>query len=105
LSRDILLQIAIKAVNNTAGLNSLILILFVFGAYLRIANTDALYSSVARRAAAIAKAIKEVRKDTAERQVRDVLSMRNSPNTLNTLNLLFLSEVRVWREKVNSRLG
>ena len=33
LNKEMALQIAVKAVNNTAGLNGLVLILLVFGAF------------------------------------------------------------------------
>jgi hypothetical protein len=34
-----------------------------------------------------------------ERQVKDVLAMRNSPNTKITLDLPLQSDIRIWREK------
>jgi hypothetical protein len=39
-TKELNLQIAVKAVNNTAGLNSLVLTLLVFGAYPRISMFD-----------------------------------------------------------------
>jgi hypothetical protein len=44
---------AIKAVNNTAGPNRLILILLVYGAYLWISNLDPPAPSIIDRAAVI----------------------------------------------------
>jgi hypothetical protein len=41
LDKNIALQIAFKAINNLAGLNSLVLTLLVFGAYLKIVKSDA----------------------------------------------------------------
>ncbi|EKD14236.1 polyprotein [Drepanopeziza brunnea f. sp. 'multigermtubi' MB_m1] len=67
--REDRLQIAIKAINDTAGPNGLILTLF-------------------ERAAAINKAIREVRKCYATKQVKDALKRRNSPITEHTLDLL-----------------
>ena len=52
-----------------------------------------------QQAKAIRKAIKEVRRLYATRQVNDVLGIRNGLNTLTTLNLPLQSEVRVWRKK------
>jgi len=40
ISKDIALQIAFKAINNTIGLNSLIFILLVYSAYPRITEHD-----------------------------------------------------------------
>jgi hypothetical protein len=42
LNKNIALQIAFKAINNSAGLNSLILMLLVFKAYSKIIKPDAL---------------------------------------------------------------
>ena len=52
---------AIKAVNNTIGLYSLILTILVFRAFLCLAELDPLNPSVEQRAVIIKKAMKEVR--------------------------------------------
>ena len=41
ISKDIALQMAFKAINNSVGLNGLIPTLLVFGAYPRIVKSDA----------------------------------------------------------------
>ena len=51
---------AIKAVNNTAGLDGLVPTLLVYGAYLRISKLDPLALSVIERATIIWKAIAEI---------------------------------------------
>jgi len=86
---------AVKAVNNSAGLDRLVPILLVFSAYPRITNDSPLSLSVTQRVEAIRKAIKEVRRLYATRQVNDVLGIRNGLNTLTTLNLPLQSKVRV----------
>jgi len=55
--------------------------------------------SITQWAEAIRKAIKEVRRLYAIRQVNNALGIRNSLNTLTTLNLPLQSKVRVWRKK------
>ena len=60
ISKDIALQIAFKAINNTARLNKLVLILLVYSAYLQITEYDPLLASIAQRALAVKKAIVEV---------------------------------------------
>jgi hypothetical protein len=40
LNKNIALQIAFKAINNSAGLNSFVLMLLVFRAYLKIIKSD-----------------------------------------------------------------
>ena len=51
---------AIKAINNTAGLDRLIPTLLVYGAYLRISKLDPSAPSVINQAAAIQKAMAEI---------------------------------------------
>ena len=53
---------AIKVVNDTAGLNGLVLTLLVFNAYPRIANLDPPAPLVLVRAATIRKAMAEITK-------------------------------------------
>jgi hypothetical protein len=51
---------AIKAINNIIRLNKLVLILFIFGLYLRIISWNPLALTITKRAKAICVAIKEV---------------------------------------------
>jgi len=53
---------AFKAINNSTGPDSLIPILLVFGAYPHIVESDAPNPIVIQQAAALKKAIKEVKK-------------------------------------------
>ena len=56
------LQMALKAINDTAGPNGLVPTVLVFGAYPRISNSDAPSASIIARATAVKKAMVEVRK-------------------------------------------
>ena len=94
-----MLQMAVKAINDTAGPNGIVPTLLVFGTYPRMTDTSQPAPSTAVRANALYKAMTEVRQLKAARQVQDALSMRNGPNTLMTLNLLPPAAVRVYREK------
>ncbi len=98
-SDEIILQMAVKAINDSAGPNGLIPTLLVFGAYPRMTNDSPPSPSVLQRAEAIYKAMKEVQRLHAQRQVTDALRMRNGPDMIHTLNLPLQSDVRVWREK------
>jgi hypothetical protein len=98
-SRESVLQMAVKAVNDTAGPNGLVPTLLVFGAFPRLAEESPPSPSIFKRAAAIRKATKEIKKLYAKRMVSDAISMRNGPVTLPTLNLPLQSKVRVWRER------
>ena len=53
---------AVKTINNTAGLDGLILTLLIFGAYPRISKEDRLIISNIKRAAIIKKVIAKVRR-------------------------------------------
>lgn len=80
LEKELILQMAVKAVNDSVGPEGLVPTLLVFGAYPRMT-------------------MKEVRRLYAERQVRDALAMRNGPSTSEVLSLPLQSDVQVWREK------
>ena len=51
---------AVKAINNTAGLDGLVPTLLVYGAYLRISNLDPPTLSIIEQAAIIQKAIAKI---------------------------------------------
>jgi hypothetical protein len=51
---------AVKAVNDTTGPDGLVLILLVYGAYLRMSNLDPPAPSVIDRAVIVRKAIAEI---------------------------------------------
>jgi hypothetical protein len=53
---------AFKAINNLASLNSLVLTLLVFKAYLKIVKLNALFFIVAQKAITIKKAMAEIYK-------------------------------------------
>ena len=89
------LQIAFKAINDSAGPNGLIPILLVYGAYPRIKEFNAPLLTIAQRAIAIKKAINEIQRLRAKRQVADALNARNGPNTNNIHGLELNSQVLV----------
>jgi hypothetical protein len=89
INKEIMLQMAVKAINDSAGPDSIVPTLLVFGVYPQLTKIDPPSPSVTKRAEAICVATKEVRRLYAERQVKDALAMRNSPNTKNTLDLPF----------------
>jgi len=94
------LQMALKAVNDTAGPDGLVPTLLVFGAFPRITIDSPPTPSSIKRAQAIAKAMGDLRKWSAKRRVQDALNTRNGPDTscVLPLSLPIGSEVRVWRE-------
>jgi hypothetical protein len=98
ISKDIILQMVVKAINDTAGPDELVPTLLVFGAYSRMHAMDPPASSISQRAMAIEKAMTEVRKFRAERQVADALNTRNGPIVTPIHDLPLNSDVLVWRE-------
>jgi hypothetical protein len=70
---------AFKAINDTAGLDGLVPTLLVFRAYPRMTKSATPSLTVIQRAAVIKKAIAEVQKLRAKRQVADALVIRNGP--------------------------
>jgi hypothetical protein len=67
MSNKAILQIAVKAVNDTARPNRLVLTLLVFRAYLQITTESLLSLLIVKRSKAIQKATRALRKLTAER--------------------------------------
>ena len=66
-SEELILQMAVKAVNDSAGPDGLVPTLLVFGAYPRMTDDSPPSPSVVQRAEAIRKATKEVRRLYATR--------------------------------------
>ncbi len=95
INKEMILQIAIKAINDSVGPNSIVPTLLVFGTYPRLTEIDPLTLSVTKRVEAIYTVTKEVHYLYIERQVKDALTIHNGPNTKITLDLPLQSDVRV----------
>ena len=67
INKDIALQMAFKAINDTAGPDGLVPTLLVYGALPRMVEYDAPSPSVAQRSAALKKAMYEIRRARAQR--------------------------------------
>ena len=98
LNKEVRLQMAVKAVNDTAGPNGLTLTLLMFRAFPRMSREDRPTASTTQRAATIRKAMAEVRRCHSARQIADALRTRNGPDITLTLALPLDSDVLVWRE-------
>jgi hypothetical protein len=86
---------AVKAVNDSARPDGIVLTLLVFGLYPRMTEIDAPSLTIVKRAEAICAATKEVRRLHAKQQVNDALAIRNGPNTMAIVDLPLQSDVRV----------
>jgi hypothetical protein len=77
ISKKIILQMTVKAINDTVGLDELVSTLLIFDAYSRMHAMNSSISSISQRAMIIEKAMTEMRKFRAERQIADALNTRN----------------------------
>ena len=105
LDRDAALQMAFKAVNDTAGPDGLIPTLLVYGAFPRMTVFDAPSATTSRRATTLKKAMAEVRALRAKRQVNDALNTRNGPSTSMVKDLAVGDPVMVWRKPNPNKAG
>jgi len=86
---------AVKAVNDTAGPNGLVLTLLVYRAYLRISKLDPSAPFITDRVAAIRKVMAEIVKLRAKKTVNNALHYRNGPNTTLVYDLPLNSKVLI----------
>jgi hypothetical protein len=96
---------AFKAINDTAGPDSIVPTLLVFGAYSRLVESDTLSLTVSYCATVLKKAMEEVQKLRAKRQVNNALNYCNRPSTSVIKDLLLNSDVLVWRETLGNKAG
>jgi hypothetical protein len=96
--KQFVLQIAIKAVNNTAGPDSLILTLLVFSTYPQMTTTNTPSLIITKHSKAITKAIKQITELYTKKQVTDALRQQNRPNISNTLDVPIGKNVLVYKE-------
>jgi hypothetical protein len=80
ITPDYVLQMAVKAVNDTAGPDGLVPILLMFGIYPRLLPSLPPFPFLTVRANVVRKAIIEMRKHKAQRQIANALFFRNGPN-------------------------
>ena len=98
ISKKLKLQMTIKTVNDTASPNGLVFTLLVFEAYSRMHHLDSSASNIIQRAAAISKAMGEMKKIMTKKQIRDVLNIRNDSIVNHLHDLSINSEVLIWRK-------
>jgi hypothetical protein len=96
--KQFVLQIVIKAVNDTVEPDDLVLTLLVFSTYSQITTTNTLSLMVTERSKAIIKAIKQIAELHAKKQVTNVLRQQNGPNISNTLDVLIDKDVLVYKK-------
>jgi hypothetical protein len=103
VSKKIALQMIVKAINDTIDSDDLMLILLIFETYLRMHVMNFSISSITQRVMTIEKAMIEIRKFRAERQIVDVLNIRNDSIIISIHDLSLNSNVLIWRDNLNQR--
>jgi hypothetical protein len=78
ISKELILQMTVKAINDTTDFDELMSTLLVFEAYSRMHVMNSSISSINQRIMIIEKVMIEVRKFRAERQVADALNIKNN---------------------------
>jgi hypothetical protein len=99
---EIALQMTFKIINDSIELDELIFTLLVFGVYLRMIEMNAPSLTITQRAIAMRKAMKEVQKSIATRQMNDALNTRNDSISL-IHNLPLNSSVLIFRENKDNQ--
>jgi hypothetical protein len=100
---EITLQMTFKVINDSIELDELILTLLIFEAYLRMIEINASSFTITQRAIAMRKAMKEVQKLIAIRQMNDALNTQNDLVTILIHELSLNSSVLMFRESKNNQ--
>ncbi len=93
----------VKAINDTVESDELVSTLLIFDVYSRMHVMNSSISSISQRTMTIEKIMTEMRKFRAERQVADVLNIRNESIVISIHDLSLNSNVLIWRENNNQR--
>ncbi len=102
---ELALQMSFKAINDSVSPNKLVPTLLVFGAYPRMTKQDAPSLSITQGAMTMQKAMDEIRRSTASRQVNDSLNIRDGLSTGSVYDLPINSPVLVYREGNTGQSG
>ncbi len=94
-----ILQMIFKTLNDFINFNDLVFILLVFDVYFRMIEMNVSFSTITQQSITMRKAIKEVRKTIAFRQMNDVLNMKNDSSIILIHDLSLNSLVLMYREK------
>jgi hypothetical protein len=102
-NKEIVLQIIVKAINDMIDFDKLMFILLIFETYLRMHVMNLSTSSITQRAIVIEKAMIEIRKFRVERQIMNVLNIRNDSIIISIHDLFLNLDVLIWRDNLNQR--
>ncbi len=100
---EIALQMTFKVINDSIELDELIFTLLMFDVYLRMIEMNVSSSIITQRAIAMRKAMKEVQKFIAIRQMNDALNTRNDFITILIHELSLNSLVLIFHESKSNQ--
>jgi hypothetical protein len=103
ISKEINLQMIVKAINDTVDSDELMLILLIFETYFRMHVMNLWISSIIQRIMIIEKTMIEIRKIRAEHQIIDALNIRNDSIIISIHDLFLNLDVLIWRNNLNQR--
>jgi hypothetical protein len=95
INKDTALQMAFKAINDSAGPDSIVPTLLVYGTLPRITEYDAPLPTISQRLAALKKAMVEIQKLRARYQIANALNTRNGPSTTDIHELPLNSDILI----------
>ncbi len=95
VDKEFVLQMIVKAINDTVDSDDLMFILLIFEAYLRMHVMNLSISSITQRAMIIEKAMIEIKKFRVERQIVDALNTRNDSIIISIHDLSINSDVLI----------
>jgi hypothetical protein len=90
VNKKIVLQMIVKAINDTIDFDDLMFILLIFETYFRMHVMNFSSSSIIQRVIVIEKTMIEIRKFEVERQMIDDLNIRND-SIITSIHDLFLN--------------
>ncbi len=105
INLEINLQMTFKALNNSIEFDDLIFTLLVLKAYLRMIEMNISSFIITQQAIAMRKAMKEVQKFIATRQMNDALNIQNELIIILIHELSLNSSVLVFRENKDTQSG
>jgi hypothetical protein len=93
-----ILQMSLKALNDSVEFDDLVSTLLMFEAYLRMIELDASSSTITQRVIVMKKAMNEVKRFMTIRRINDALNTRNESSTASLHDLSLNASVLIFRE-------
>ena len=93
------LQMTFKTINDSVESHGLMPTLLIFDAYPRMSESNAFAPSITQRSIAMKKAMNEIRKLNANRQINDALNTRNGFSTIHFHDLFLNAPILVYKKK------